>query len=95
MKILAKDPFYYYRVSDVFEYYLPRVCATIGMYKRAVETNTKTEQQENLFTEFIENVSQYLGKKKDEAIYYNNGDEINLKSSTDILRKSLQEETKK
>lgn len=95
MKILEKDPFYYYRVSDVFEYYLPRVCATIGMYKRAVETSTKTEQQEILFTEFIENVTEYLGKKKDEAIYYNNGAEINLKSSTDILRKSLQEEIKK
>lgn len=95
MKILEKDPFYYYRVSDVFEYYIPRACTTIGMYKKAVETNTKTEQHDILFEQFIGAASVYLDKKKNEAIYYNNGDELNLKSSTDILRNSLQEEDKK
>lgn len=91
MQILEKDPSDYYRVSDIFEYYLPRVCTAIEMYRKAVETNTKTEQQEMLFTQFIEDASEYLNKKKNEAIYYNNGDELNLKSSTDNLIKSLQE----
>lgn len=93
IKILQKDYFYYYRVSDVFEYYLPRVCTAIEMYKKAVDANAKTEQQELLFAEFFENASAYLEKKKNEAIYYNNADEVELKSSTDNLIKSLQEET--
>lgn len=92
MKILEKDTSEYYRVSDVFERYLPKVCTAIEMYKKSVDAKETTEQLEILFTKFIENASEYLSKKKNEAIYYNNGDELNLESSTDSLMKSLQEE---
>jgi len=92
MKILEKDSTDYYRVSDVFELYLPRVCRATEMYKKATETNTVTEQLEILFEEFIEAASAYLDKKKNEAIYYNNVSEMNLNLATDNLRNCLQEE---
>lgn len=95
VKILEKDSSDYYRVSDVFELYLPRVCTTIEMYKKTMEADEATEQQQILFEQFIEAASKYLEKKKNEVIYYNNVDEINLKTSTDTLKESLQEETKK
>lgn len=93
MKILEKDTSDYYRMSDVFERYLPRVCTAVEMYKKAMEAEEITEQQETLFTQFIQDASEYLDKKKNEAIYYNNGDELNLESSTENLIKSLQEES--
>lgn len=94
MKMLEKDYSDYYRVSDVFELYLPRVCTAIEMYKKTIDANGVTEEVENLFAQFIQDASTYLNKKKNEAIYYNNVAEINLSSSTDILEESLQEETK-
>lgn len=94
MQILEKSPLDYYRVSDVFEFHLPRVCTTMGLYKKAVEMSSITEEQEMLFEKFITATSEYLEKKKKESIYYNDLEEINLKSSADALKKSLQEENK-
>lgn len=95
MKILEKDASDYYRVSDVFEKYLPKVCAAMEMYKKETQSNKANEQIEILFTKFIANAAIYLSKKKNEAIYYNNGDELNLEESTDNLIKSIEEEDQK
>lgn len=92
MKILEKDSSSYYRVSDVFEQYLPSVCTTIELHQKFVETKTITEEQKLLFEQFIEAVAAFLNKKKDDVIYYNNVDEINLKSATNNLRNAMQEE---
>lgn len=94
MQILDKSPSDYYRVSDVFELHLPRLCTTIELYQKAVEAKKITEHQDVMFDKFIDATLVYLDRKKNESIYYNNLDEINLKSSMDTLRQSLQEEDK-
>ena len=95
MKILEKNSAEYYRVCDVFEMHLPRVCTAMEMYKKSMEANEITEEQQLLFEELINTASKYLDKKKNDVIYYNNVDETELKSSADSLKESLQEEDKK
>ena len=95
MKILEKNSGDYYRVCDVFEMHLPRVCTAMEMYKKSMEADVITDEQQLLFEELINSASKYLDKKKNEVIYYNNVDEADLKSSADSLKTSLQEENKK
>ena len=95
MKILEKNSAEYFRVCDVFEMHLPRVCTAMENYKKAMEADAVTEEQQLLFEELINSASKYLEKKKNEVIYYNNVDEAELKSSADSLEESLQEENKK
>lgn len=91
MKILEKNSAEYYRVCDVFEMHLPRVCTAMEMYKKSMEADVVTEEQQLLFEELINSASKYLDKKKNEVIYYNNVDETDLKSTSDSLKVSLQE----
>ena len=92
IRILEKDHSLYYGVSDLFELQLPRICTTMTLHKKAIDDNKVGQQQEKIFTRFVEFALEYINRKKNDIIYYNNGEELNLQLSVDDLRKSLQEE---
>ena len=94
MQILEKDPSLYYGVSDVFERHLPRICMTMTLHKKAIEDDTVSKKQKQLFTRFIESALKYLDRKKTDIIYYDNSEEVELQLSADTYRQSSQEENK-